>query len=120
MKMIPATVSALALVLSLPACTLNPQFRAVPASQDSSRAIIVKRPLYQPELHGSPNVCQISAGEAVPVTGQAVVETAEMDTSIVGAEAAAPAIEPGQSVQKTLLSIVGQVAIACATSGNCW
>ncbi|SEA56212.1 hypothetical protein SAMN05660964_01890 [Thiothrix caldifontis] len=103
MKTIPTIAMMFALALSLPACTTTTSHSpAVKSSASAGNSLPKVEPAFhQLERDGVPQPISVSADNDVP--------TLEESTT-----------DPQFSMRHTVVSILGQIVVACATSGYCW
>ncbi|MDQ5770690.1 hypothetical protein [Thiothrix subterranea] len=103
MKTIPIIAMTFVLVLSLPACTI---ITSSPATVKPSVATGDSLPKLKPAFH---QLERDGAPISIPVS-------ADYDASMLDESA----LETPSSMQHTVVSILGQIVVACATSGHCW
>lgn len=103
MKTISTIAMTLALALSLAACaTTTSSPVAVKSSVNVSEPVVVLRhPFHQLASDG--------ASKPIPVSTDYDSPTLEED-----------ALDTPLSMKHTVVSILGQIVVACANSGNCW
>lgn len=112
MKTIPTIVMTFALALSLPACTTTTSHPAAVKSSViiGNPAVVLRHPFHQLERDGAPKPIPVGTDSEVPT-----VESVDEGVSVMESDSNTPS-----STNDTVLSILGQIAVACATSGNCW
>lgn len=106
MKKTPVVAVAIVLALSTQACTVTPKASVMSSSAKSPHpAVVVKHPVYQPAVDGPPPVYRANVSPVTVDSGEDVESTGE-DAAV--------------TTRDQVIGILGQIVVACATSGNCW
>lgn len=113
MKTIPTIAMTFALALSLPACTATTSHPTPVKSSVmvGNPAVVLRHPFHQLERDGAPKPIPVSANSEPMVVAET---TNEIDPSVIEKTPNTPA-----SMGHLLVSILGEIAVACVTYGHC-